>query len=75
MLFLSDWAIRAPEYAYVCSRTINTMPFTGAPMSFDSSANYQEVQQAERREKLVAVLAASLGVLIVAAIAIVMGMA
>jgi len=44
-------------------------------MSFDSSANYQEVQQAERREKLVAVLAASLGVLIVAAIAIVMGMA
>jgi len=44
-------------------------------MSFDSSVNYQDVQQAERREKLVAVLATSLGVLIVAAIAIVMGMA
>jgi hypothetical protein len=44
-------------------------------MSFDSSANYQEIQQAERREKLITVLAVSLGVLIVAAIAVVMGMA
>jgi len=43
-------------------------------MSSDSSA-YQEIQRAERRERLTAVLATSLGVLIVAAIAIVMGMA
>jgi hypothetical protein len=44
-------------------------------MSFDSSAIYQEIQQAERRERLIAVLATSLGVLIVAAIAVLMGMA
>jgi len=75
MLFLSDRAIRAPEYLYVCSRTIITMPLKGAPMSFDYPAAYREVQQAERRERLIAVLATSLGVLIVAAIAIVMGMA
>jgi len=74
MLFLPARAIRSPEYLYVCARTINTMPHTGAPMSSDSSA-YQEIQRAERRERLTAVLATSLGVLIVAAIAIVMGMA
>ncbi|HXX08540.1 MAG TPA: hypothetical protein VEJ43_10800 [Pseudolabrys sp.] len=44
-------------------------------MSFDSSANYQETREQERRERLAAVLAVSLGVLIVAAIAVVMGMA
>ena len=44
-------------------------------MSLDSSAIYQEIQQAERRERLIAVLATSLGVLIVVAIAILMGMA
>lgn len=44
-------------------------------MSFDSPAIYQEIQQAERRERLIAVLATSLGVLIVAAIAVLMGMA
>jgi len=75
MLFLSARAIRAPEYLYACSRTINAMPLTGAPMSFDSSTGYQEIREQERRERLTAVLATSLGVLIVAAIAIVMGMA
>lgn len=44
-------------------------------MSFDSSANYQEYREQERRDRVMAVLATSLGVLIVAAIAIVMGMA
>ena len=75
MLCLLVRAIRAPEYLYACSRTINAMPFTGAPMSVDASANYQEYREQERRDRLMAVLATSLGVLIVAAIAIVMGMA
>jgi hypothetical protein len=45
-------------------------------MSLDSSASYEGTQpHAERRERLIAVLATSLGVLTVAAIAILMGMA
>ena len=40
------------------------------------SANYQELQwQTDRRDRLVAVLATSLAMLIVAAIAVLMGMA
>jgi len=83
MLFLPARAIRAPEFAFACSRTIETMPFRGEPMSLDlfpsspaESASYQEIRRRiDRRERLVAVLATSLGVLVVVAIAILMGMA
>jgi hypothetical protein len=83
MVFLPARAIRAPEFAFACARTIETMPFKGVPMSLDlfpsppaESAAYQESpRQIDRHERLVAVLATSLGVLIVAAIAVLMGMA
>jgi len=83
MLFLPARAIRAPKFAFACSRTIDAMPFWGSGMSFYSfqslpaePVSYQEIRrQIDRREKLIAVLAPSLGVLIVAAIAILMGMA
>jgi len=66
-----------------CSRTIEAMPFKGAPMSLDfhsgsseESAGFQEVRrQVGRQEQLITILATSLGVMIVAAIAVLMGMA
>ncbi len=79
MLFLSARAIRAPEFAFASSRTIETMPFKGAPMSLDSypssSAESEIRQQTDHRERLIAVLATSLGVLTVVGIAVLMGMA
>ena len=83
MVFSTARAIRAPEFASAYSRTIETMPFKGAPMSLDlfpsspaDSASFQEIQrEIDRRERLVAVLATSLGVLTVVAIAVLMGMA
>jgi hypothetical protein len=78
MLFLLARAIRAPEFAFASSRTIETMPFRGAPMSLDShpsSAAESEIPQMGHRERLIAVLATSLGVLTVVGIAVLMGMA
>jgi hypothetical protein len=67
-------AIRAPEFAFACLRTIEARPFRGAPMTLDPSAELASCQ-INRRERLVSVLATSLGVLIVAAIAVLMGIA
>lgn len=74
-------AIRAPEFASACSCTIETMP-SGTPMtlntqpgSSEESIGFEEVsRQVERQEKLITILAISLGVMIVAAIAVLMGM-
>ena len=82
-VFLKFRAIRAPEFAFACSRTIETMPIQGAPMSLDfhstspaQPAGYQEIgQHTNRRERLITMLATSLAVMIVAAIAVLMGMA
>ena len=75
-------AIRAPEFALSCSCTIETMP-SGAPMTInvqpgspEESIGFQEVaRQVSRQEQLITILATSLGVMIVAAIAVLMGMA
>jgi hypothetical protein len=58
------------------------MPFKGAPMSLDFQSplpaqpvGYQEIgQHTNQRERLITVLAISLAVIIVAAIAVLMGM-
>jgi hypothetical protein len=75
---LSVRAIRAPEFASACSCTIETMP-SGAPMTLntlpDSAEEPLGFQEVDRREQLITILATSLGVMIVAAIAVLMGMA
>jgi hypothetical protein len=77
-------AIRAPEFALACSRTIEAMPLQkGAPVAFDfrsilsaDPAVRQEINDTGAvSDQLVTVGAASLALLVVAAIAILMGMA
>jgi hypothetical protein len=85
MIILLSRAIRAPEFAFACSRTIETMPFSkkGTPMSSEfHSASQAETandehadQHIDRHEQLITILAASLALTIVAAIAVLMGMA
>ena len=82
---LSARAIRAPEFALACSRTIEAMPLQerGAPLAlnFRSILPADPVAQTEIKdtgalsEQLVTIGAASLAVLVVAAIAVLMGMA
>jgi len=77
-------AIRAPEFVLACSRTIGTMPLQkGAPLAFDfrsflpaDPVVHQEINDAGAlSDQLVTIGAASLALVIVAAIAILMGMA
>ena len=82
MVTSSIRAIRAPEFASECSHHRNDAFSQGAPLSLDfhSTATKPLGQQeigaySERLERLVTVLAALLAVLIVAAIAVLMGMA
>lgn len=77
MIVLSFRAIRAPELAQACSHSNE-----GAPMSRDfrsvasaESSDQQGVDTQSERERLITALATSLAVLIVAAIAVLMGMA
>jgi hypothetical protein len=82
------WAIRAPEYASAFSRTIEAMLFRRIrPMSKPMSPEVRSATPAEPTgyeslrlrtnwsERIVTVVATSLGVLIVAMIAVLMGMA
>ena len=78
-------AIRAPEFALACSRTIEAMPLQerGAPLAlnFRSILPADPVAQTEIKdtgalsEQAVTIAAASLAMLVVAAIAVLMGMA
>ena len=78
-------AIRAPEFALACSRTIEAMPLQigGAPLAlnFRSLLPANPVAQQEINntgalsEQLVTIGAASLALLVVAAIAVLIGMA
>ena len=77
-------AIRAPEFALACSRTIEAMPLQkGAPLAFD----FRSILSTDPgvrlvfndtgalSDQLVMIGAASLALIVVAAIAILMGMA
>ena len=77
-------AIRAPEFALACSRTIEAMPFQrGAPLALnfrsilpaDPVARQEINNSGALSEQLVTIGAASLALLVVAAIAVLMGLA
>ncbi|HET7911777.1 MAG TPA: hypothetical protein VFL49_07085 [Pseudolabrys sp.] len=74
-------AIRAPEFAFACSRTIEAMPFKkGAPMALNfrsilPSGLTSQFGAAHADDWTITAAAASLGLLVVAAIAVLMGMA
>jgi hypothetical protein len=80
MIGLPIGAIRGSVFTQACSR-FSSNERSPMPLDFHSAASAQSSDnagagsQVDRRERLVTALAASLAVLIVAAIAVLMGMA
>jgi hypothetical protein len=85
IIICNTWAIRAPEFAFACSRTIQAMLFReeDPPMPSDSprvsrveTVRYDDVgPHPVWSERIATIVAASLAVLIVAIIAVLMGTA